>query len=146
MQADLDSSLPSAGYVWDSFGGSFSKLRTMSFPERQKTAVAIPRVSRPSQPPCRMAKGIDSMPMPINMFTCTPHFPQQKAFACTIFNCKMLHVNKCYHVEGCLEDGSPFSDWRAPSRAGVFLKKNDSLPVNMPSTSSSLLRYCQLLL
>ncbi len=60
---------PSAGYVWEVSGGIFSKLRTMSFPDRQKTAVATARAAMPTQPPCFIAKGMDSSPMPMNMFT-----------------------------------------------------------------------------
>ena len=54
----------------DVSGGSFSKLRTMSFPDKQKTAVATASAAMPSQPPCRMAKGMLSRPMPMKIFTC----------------------------------------------------------------------------
>ncbi len=41
----------------------------MSFPDRQKTAVAAARAPMPTQPPCFMAKGMESNPMPMKILT-----------------------------------------------------------------------------
>jgi hypothetical protein len=76
----------------------------MSFPETQKTAVAMARASMPNHPLCLMAKGMDKRPMPMNIFICRAAegfgFNFVKALSKRRFCRRLCKIQSCKKWEG----------------------------------------------